>query len=89
MARPRWLASSASQLDNLFVLDHRAQAPGLAPHDGRIRDDRHLFLDASDDEIDVDARFPVAIRMPSRRTGLNPERSTSMRYSPGARLAMV
>ena len=65
------------------MLDDGAKARAFSPDDRGVPEHCHLFLNASDREIEVDARLsPVDRRMPSRRTGLNPESSISRRYRP-------
>jgi hypothetical protein len=50
-------AAVQRQLHDLLVLDDRPEARGLRPHDWRVRDHRHLFLNTSDCEIEIDARL--------------------------------
>ena len=66
-------AAVQRQLHDLLVLDDRPEARGLRSHDRRVCDDRHLFSNVSDAEIEIDARFFTGRkRTPSRRTGLKP-----------------
>ena len=50
-------ATVQRQLHDLFVLDDGPEARGLDSHHRGICDDRHLFLNASDAEIEIDACF--------------------------------
>ena len=50
-------AAVQRQLHDLLVLDDRPEARGLGSHDRRVCDDRHLFSNVSDAEIEIDARF--------------------------------
>ena len=43
------------QPHDLFVLDNRSEARGLPSHDRRISDDRHLFPNIADAEVEIDA----------------------------------
>ena len=48
-------AAVQRQLHDLLVLDHRSEARGLRSHDRRISDDRHLFSNIADAEVEIDA----------------------------------
>ena len=50
-------AAVQRQLHDLLVLDDRAEARGLRSHDRRVCDDRHLFSNVSDAEVEIDARL--------------------------------
>ena len=50
-------AAVQRQLHDLLVLDDRPEARGLRSHNRRVCDDRHLFSNVSDAEIEIDARF--------------------------------
>ena len=50
-------AAVQRQLHDLLVLDDRSEARGLRSHDRRVCDDRHLFSNVSDTEIEIDARL--------------------------------
>ena len=50
-------AAVQRQLHDLFMLDDRPQAGGFGAHDRRVADDRHLFSNVSDADVEIDARF--------------------------------
>ena len=50
-------AAVQRQLHDLLVLDDRPEARGLRSHDRRVCDDRHLFANVADAEIEIDARL--------------------------------
>ena len=50
-------AAVQRQLHDLLVLDDRPEARGLRSHNRRVCDDRHLFSNVSDAEIEIDARL--------------------------------
>jgi hypothetical protein len=50
-------AAIQRQPHDLLVLDDCPEAGGLRSHDGRVRGHGHLFLNASNREIEIDARL--------------------------------
>src|SRR6185436_16603802 len=50
-------AAIQRQPHDLLVLDHGPETSGLRSHDRRISDDRHLFSNVADNQVEIDACF--------------------------------
>ena len=50
-------AAVQRQLHDLFMLDDRPKAGGFGAHDRRVADDRHLFSNVSDADLEIDTRL--------------------------------